>query len=103
MPGKKVETVRSPAKAVKAAQDTIGGMGLPKNQQNRGHQRDWESSGGKETQEISSFDRESDIQRQWREKREAAYDASQSPPPKSPEAAVQDNAGSFTPEVTLHS
>lgn len=26
-----------------------------------------------------------------------------SPPPKSPEAAVQDNAGSFTPEVTLHS
>jgi len=96
--GKKVATVRSPAKQVKASQDTVGGAGVPKFQQNRGHTRDWESSSGKETQEVTFFDRESDIQKEWRAKREAAYDASQSPPRSSVPGAVE-NAGSFTPEV----
>jgi hypothetical protein len=48
----------------------------PKYQQNRGRKKDWESSSGREAQEISYLERESDTQREWRLRRETKYDES---------------------------
>eukprot|EP00656_Telonema_subtile_P024076 TRINITY_DN2588_c0_g1_i4.p1 TRINITY_DN2588_c0_g1~~TRINITY_DN2588_c0_g1_i4.p1 ORF type:complete len:425 (+),score=126.31 TRINITY_DN2588_c0_g1_i4:90-1364(+) len=47
----------------------------PKYQQNRGALKDWESSGGREAQEVTYVERESDVQTAWRKEREAKIES----------------------------
>merc|ERR1719272_1488127 len=82
----------------------------PKYQQNRGQSKDWESSGGRETQEVSFFNRESEVQGAWRQAREDrlqesklkdARSAKVSDRERSPESIISprsNNANSHAPE-----